>query len=140
MVWQRIESRKRGLIRAKIPSRVFLFETSGNYFDVLRIQPYLGRFFHASDEHGPNSAPYIVLAYAYWHTHFQDDRGVVGRVVQLNKHPFTIVGVAPPGVPRDFAICFSRFLFADGQRRSSYRAESPERARKSVGSIWRWDI
>ena len=69
---------------------------SGNYFDVLRIQPYLGRFFHASDEHGPNSAPYIVLSYGYWHTHFQDDPGVVGRVVRLNKHPFTILGVAPP--------------------------------------------
>ena len=69
---------------------------SGNYFDALGIQPYLGRFFHASDEHGPNSAPYIVLTYAYWHSHFQDDRGVVGRVVQLNKHPFTILGVAPP--------------------------------------------
>jgi predicted permease len=62
----------------------------------LGIQPYLGRFFHLSDEHGPNSAPYIVLAYAYWHSHFQDDRGVVGRVIQLNKHPFTILGVAPP--------------------------------------------
>jgi len=35
-------------------------EASGNYFDVLRIKPYLGRFFHASDEHGRNSAPYIV--------------------------------------------------------------------------------
>jgi hypothetical protein len=34
------------------------------------IQPYLGRFFHGSDEHGPNSAPYIVLSYAYWHSHF----------------------------------------------------------------------
>ena len=70
-------------------------QVSGNYFDVLGIQPYLGRFIHASDEHGPNSAPYIVLTYAYWHTHFQDDRGVVGRVIKLNKHPFTIVGVAP---------------------------------------------
>ncbi len=78
------------------PSRAWVYEASGNYFDVLRIQPYLGRFFHASDEHGPNSAPYIVLTYAYWHTHFQDDRGVVGRTVQVNKHPFTIVGVAPP--------------------------------------------
>ena len=37
-----------------------------------------------------------MLTYAYWHSHFQDDRGVVGRVVQLNKHPFTILGVAPP--------------------------------------------
>ncbi len=77
------------------PAHAWLYELSGNYFDALRIQPYLGRFFHASDEHGPNSAPYIVLTYAYWHSHFQDDPGVVGRVVQLNKHPFTILGVAP---------------------------------------------
>ena len=85
-----------GLDTGENPSRVFLFQTSGNYFDVLHIQPYRGRFFHASDEHGPNSAPYIVLTYAYWQARFQGDRGVVGRVVQLNKHPFTIVGVAPP--------------------------------------------
>ena len=78
------------------PAHAWLYDVSGNYFDALRIQPYLGRFFHASDEHGPNSAPYIVLTYAYWHTHFQDDRGVVGRVVRLNQHPFTILGVAPP--------------------------------------------
>ena len=71
-------------------------DTSGNYLDALGIQPYLGRFFHASDEHGPNSAPYIVLSYSFWHTHFQDDRGVVGRVVRLNGHPFTLIGVGPP--------------------------------------------
>ena len=38
----------------------------------------------------------MVLSYAYWHAHFHDDRGVVGRTVQVNKHPFTILGVAPP--------------------------------------------
>jgi len=85
-----------GLDTGDEPSRTWGAETSGNYFDALRIQPYLGRFFHASDEHGPNSAPYMVLNYAYWHTHFHDDRGVVGRTVQLNQHPFTILGVAPP--------------------------------------------
>jgi predicted permease len=85
-----------GLDTGENTSRDWVEETSGNYFDALGLQPYLGQFFHASDEHGPNSAPYIVLTYAFWHTHFQDDRGVVGRVVQLNKHPFTIVGVAPP--------------------------------------------
>ena len=79
------------------PLRVWLDRVSGNYFDVLGVRPFLGRFFHRSDEHGPNSAPYIVLAYSFWHTHFNDDRGVVGRTVQLNKHPFTIIGVAPPG-------------------------------------------
>ena len=89
--------RQSGLDTGKDPSNVWQYETSGNYFDVLRIQPYLGRFFHDSDEHGPNSAPYVVLSYAYWHSHFQDNRTVVGRVVRLNKHPFTILGVAPPG-------------------------------------------
>jgi predicted permease len=85
-----------GLDTGEGPARTWVEEASGNYFDALGLQPYLGRFFHAADEHGPNSAPYIVLTYAFWHTHFQDDRGVVGRTVQLDKHPFTIIGVAPP--------------------------------------------
>jgi predicted permease len=85
-----------GIDTGNNPSSAWILETTGNYFDALGIQPYLGRFFHSADEHGPNSAPYIVLTYAYWHSHFQDDRGAVGRVVQLNKHPFTILGVAPP--------------------------------------------
>jgi len=85
-----------GLDTGKDPSRTIGFATTGNYFDVLKIRPYLGRLFHSSDEHGPNSAPYLVLSYAYWHSRFNDDRGVAGRVVQLNKHPFTIIGVAPP--------------------------------------------
>ena len=38
----------------------------------------------------------MVMSYDYWHSQFQDDRTVVGRVVQVNKHPFTILGVAPP--------------------------------------------
>jgi len=78
------------------PSQAWCYEVTGNYFDALGIHPYLGRFFHSADEHGPNSAPYLVISYAYWHSNFQDDRGVVGRVVQVNKHPFTILGVAPP--------------------------------------------
>jgi predicted permease len=77
------------------PSEVWIEEASGNYFDALGVQPFLGHFFHTADEHGANSAPYIVLSYEYWHTHFNDDRGVVGRVVRLNRHPFTILGVAP---------------------------------------------
>ena len=85
-----------GLDTGHDPSRVWIEEASGNYFDALGLRPFMGRVFHASDEHGPNSAPYIVLTYAFWHTHFQDDRGVVGRVVRLNEHPFTIIGVGPP--------------------------------------------
>jgi predicted permease len=76
---------------------IWLYTASGNYFDVLGIQPYLGRFFHGSDEHGMDSAPYVVLSYAYWQSHFQGDRGVVGRVVRVNKYSYTILGVAPAG-------------------------------------------
>ncbi len=78
------------------PSTAWPYLASGNYFDALEIQPYLGRFFHAADEKGANSAPYVVLSYAYWHGHFHDDASVVGRTVQLNEHQFTIIGVAPP--------------------------------------------
>ena len=85
-----------GLDTGRDPAPVWLYETSGNYFDALGLQPYLGRFFHRSDEHGPNSVPYIVLSYEKWRTHFQADPNVVGRVVQLNRHPYTILGVAPP--------------------------------------------
>jgi len=99
-----------GLDTGENASRAWVYEVSGNYFDVLDIQPYLGRFFHASDEHGSDSAPYIVLSYAYWHTHFRDDHSVVGRTVQLDKHPFTIVGVAPPGF-RGTLLIFSPALF-----------------------------
>src|SRR6201986_4800938 len=77
------------------PSVVWPYTISGNYFDALGIQPYLGRFIHASEEHGQNSVPEIVLSYALWHSMFNGDPAAVGRTVQINKHPFTIIGVAP---------------------------------------------
>jgi len=78
------------------PSTAWPYLASGNYFDALGIQPYLGRFFHPQDEKGINSAPYVVLSYAYWHSRFHEHRGVIGRSVEINRHPFTIIGVAPP--------------------------------------------
>jgi predicted permease len=71
------------------------YEVSGNYFDMLGVQPALGRLIHGSDERGENSAAYIVLSDGFWRRRFNADPSVVGRTVELNKHPFTIVGVAP---------------------------------------------
>jgi len=93
------------------PSTVWPYMVSGNFFDALGIQPYLGRFFHASEEHGKNSVPSIVLSYAYWHSHFDGNPAVVGRAVQINKHPYTIVGVAPPDF-RGTELFFAPDLFA----------------------------
>jgi predicted permease len=73
----------------------FGYLASGNYFDLLGVQPALGRLFHSSDEHGPNSAPYIVLSYNFWRGHFSGNPNVIGTTVDLNKNPFTVIGVAP---------------------------------------------
>jgi predicted permease len=78
------------------PSVVWPYTVSGNYFDALGAKPYLGRYIHASEEHGVNSMPEIVLSYALWHTQFNGDPAVIGRTVRINKYPFTIIGVAPP--------------------------------------------
>ncbi len=73
------------------------YEASENYFDVLGIQPALGRFFHPADAHGPNSIPYVVLSYSYWQRRFNGDPHAVGRIIEINRHPFTVLGVAPAG-------------------------------------------
>jgi predicted permease len=83
------------LSRRNLAMKVHGDEVTGNYFDVLGVQPEAGRFFHAADEHGPNSAPYVVLSDALWRRAFDVDRAVVGTTVELNQHPFTVIGVAP---------------------------------------------
>ncbi len=85
---------------------VWGYEASGNYFSLLGVRPVLGRFFEDTDEHGVNSAPYAVLSYAAWRSLFAGDHGVVGRTVLINKHRYTLLGVAPPrfeGTERFFA-------------------------------------
>jgi predicted permease len=71
------------------------YSATGNYFDLLGVQPAVGRFFHEADIHGPNSAPYMVLSDRLWRSAFNADPGVVGTKVRLGKDPFTILGVAP---------------------------------------------
>src|ERR1700694_2926584 len=78
------------------PSTGWPYIVGGNYFDTLAVQPHIGRFFHAADEQGAGSAPYIVLSYAYWNAHFHGDAGVIGRTVRVNKQQLIIIGVAQP--------------------------------------------
>jgi predicted permease len=75
----------------------WIYEVSGNYFDMLKVKPQLGRVLHESDERGPNSAPYIVLSDAFWRSRFHADPHVAGTTVILNKHPFTVIGVVAQG-------------------------------------------
>ena len=84
-----------GISKGALLTKSFGFEASGNYFDVLGVQPALGRFFHASDEHGPNSAPYVVLSDSFWRSHLNSDPRIVGQSIDINKIPYTVLGVAP---------------------------------------------
>jgi predicted permease len=68
---------------------------SGNYFQVLGVEPALGRLLLPSDDL-PNSDPAVVLSFNYWKTRMGSDPRVVGQTLLINARPFTIVGVAPP--------------------------------------------
>jgi predicted permease len=71
------------------------YAVTGNYFDLLGVQPEVGRFIQTTDEHGPNSAPYVVLSDSLWRSAFNADPGVIGTTVRINRDSFTVVGVAP---------------------------------------------
>ncbi len=70
---------------------------SGNYFDVLGVEPAIGHLLNAADDRQFGASPYAVLGYDYWQRRFAADPRVVGRTVRLNGYPFTIVGVARRG-------------------------------------------
>jgi len=86
-----------GLSTGNATYKCWYYKVSGNYFDTLGVEPAHGRFFHSSDEHGPNSAPFVVLSHDFWRSHFDADPRIVGTTVDINRHPFTIMGVAPGG-------------------------------------------
>lgn len=68
---------------------------SGNYFSTLGVQPALGRLVLPTEGQTPGADPILVLGYAYWQKRFAGDRSVLGKHVEINDHPMTIVGVAP---------------------------------------------
>ena len=82
-----------GLSAGRTTKRTWEYEVSGNYFDMLGVQPALGRFFHGSDEHGPNSAPYIVLSDAFWRSRFHADPRVVGQSSISTNIPSRLLGL-----------------------------------------------
>ncbi len=76
------------------PARVPIVRTTADMFNVLRIQPVVGRFFTA-DNHVPNADRVVVLTQSYWKSNYQEDPGVLGRTVRLDGESVEIIGVAP---------------------------------------------
>jgi predicted permease len=72
---------------------------SAGSFDALGVAPMLGRTFTAADDRrgGGPDGPVAVISYAFWQRRFGGAAGVVGRTQIIERVPFTIVGVTPPG-------------------------------------------
>ena len=69
---------------------------SGSYFEALGVNVWSGRTLFPQDD-SPGARPATVLGYRYWRGHFDSDPAVIGKSVLLNRVPFTIVGITPPG-------------------------------------------
>jgi len=68
---------------------------TGNYFSMLGVQPALGRLILPTEGQTPGADPILVLGYSYWQKRFTGNKSVIGKQVEANGHPLTIVGVAP---------------------------------------------
>src|SRR5205814_6546318 len=77
--------------------RVWGYLVSGNYFDVLGVKPMLGRAFLPEEDQTPDSHPVAVISYNCWQRRFGGDPAIVGKTVQLNSRPFSVIGVTPKG-------------------------------------------
>src|SRR5262245_57379355 len=77
------------------PEREWLETVSGNYFSMLGVEPKLGRLFRREEGEKPGADPIVVLSYDYWQRKFGGDPSVIGKVININGHPFTVVGVTP---------------------------------------------
>ncbi|AKQ70477.1 hypothetical protein A176_007389 [Myxococcus hansupus] len=79
------------------PQHLRVVEATASFLPTLGVTPALGRGF-TEDEETPGQHQVVVLSHAMWRTHFSEDPGVLGRTLQLDGEPYTVVGVLPRGV------------------------------------------
>ena len=108
---------------------------SGDYFQALGVGAAAGRVFVPADD-APGAAPVAVLQYAYWKREFASDRSIIGKTLDLNGLPFTIVGVAEesftyltPGNTRDLSVPLV-------QRRNLQQSYAWSPRQEDAGSFW----
>src|SRR5207249_4486320 len=80
----------------RIPRPLFGEFVTGNYFTTFGLRPFAGRLFSPADDRS-GASPAAVLSYHVWQSTYGADPSIVGSSVVVEGHPFTIVGVTPPG-------------------------------------------
>jgi predicted permease len=79
------------------PERIYVANVSSNFFEVLGIQPLLGRFFLPDEEAREGGARFVVLSYSLWKNKFGGDPAIIGKPIEIARQSGTIIGVAPEG-------------------------------------------
>lgn len=119
---------------------------SDNYFDVLGVQPAMGREFVPEEYASPEASAVVVIGHELWRTRFASDPDVLGRTLRLNGVVCTIVGVAPPrfggmfpGVSSQMWLPIPMALEVEplGNQRSSGTSVGDNRL-EWRGSSWLW--
>jgi putative ABC transport system permease protein len=79
------------------PVRVNVVPVTVGFFQMLGVRPILGRSFN-SDEEQPEHSHVALVSGAVWRRDFSGDRGVLNKIIHLDKTPYTIIGVMPAGL------------------------------------------
>jgi predicted permease len=111
--------------------QAILTRVSGNYFSALGIHAAAGRLILPSEGQTPGADPVLVLGYSYWKKRFAGDGQVIGKHLEVNGHPVTVVGIAPKGFHGIYAI-----LDSDGYVPLSAAIGSKGMEEKSVEQLW----
>ena len=69
---------------------------SGNYFDVLGVPAFKGRTFLPEEDQVPGRNPVAVVSHSLWQRRFNSDPELVGKIININNQPLTVIGIAPP--------------------------------------------
>ncbi|MCK5650181.1 MAG: ABC transporter permease, partial [Gemmatimonadetes bacterium] len=78
------------------PERMHGLITTGSIWDLLQVQPLMGRRIVSSDEEEGNTGV-VVLSHALWRRRFGADPGILGQSIRVNGQPHTVIGVMPQG-------------------------------------------
>jgi len=90
------DEKRENLTGEKFPVTVLVGLYSPNMFDYMGVPPLLGREFTPADAPGGNPAPVAVLSYLFWQRQFGASHDVIGKSIELDHTPYTIIGVVPP--------------------------------------------
>ena len=116
-------------------SRIWGYLATGNYFDVLGVAPAMGRFFRQEDDLHPGASRYAVLSYTGWQTRFGADPAIVGKIIRLNRLPYTVLGVAPPGF-HGAELFFWPDVWVPMMMQAQIEAGNPWLENRATSNVW----